>query len=365
VKKLFTTSALLASVFKGESTENTLRKLDANRVEDIPFYDFDTDTFSNGAELTELFGLLISDSVFIGRLENYRYFSRSHGNSRDEISRVLFLNGYLMQYFKEDKKSSIFFARRSALGPPISRRKSLDVIVTAYNEESSVVNVVNSILNKRIEDLDINVIIVEGNSTDGTREKVLVFKNNSRVRLILEDRPQGKGYAVRLGLAKVSSDFVLIQDSDTEYDVDDYDKLLKPLMDSTVSFVLGTRQKSLNAKLGVRHFQDAVLVSRIANIANHFFRLLFNVTYHTTLRDPFTMFKVFRADCIYGLTFSANRFDFDWEILGKLIRLGYSPLEVPVSYDSRSFGEGKKIRPFRDPPTWVAACIKYRFQKLY
>jgi hypothetical protein len=73
---------------------------------------------------------------------------------------------------------------------------------------------------------------------------------------------------------------------------------------------------------------------------------------------------VFRADCLDGLNFTSNRFDFDFELLGKLIRRGFRPVEVPVSYQSRGFDEGKKIRVFRDPLTWIFAIIKCRFTTL-
>jgi hypothetical protein len=72
------------------------------------------------------------------------------------------------------------------------------------------------------------------------------------------------------------------------------------------------------------------------------------------------MYKVFDTRCIEGMIFSSNRFDFDWEIVGKLARIGYLPLEVPVSYKSRSFSSGKKVRFFRDPPTWIWAAVRFR-----
>jgi hypothetical protein len=76
------------------------------------------------------------------------------------------------------------------------------------------------------------------------------------------------------------------------------------------------------------------------------------------------MYKVFHRDCIVGLQFESNRFDFDWEILIKLIRRGYRPVEIPVRYRSRSFKEGKKISVIRDPLTWLWALAKFRFQRL-
>jgi hypothetical protein len=73
------------------------------------------------------------------------------------------------------------------------------------------------------------------------------------------------------------------------------------------------------------------------------------------------MFKVFRRDCLYGLEFECNRFDFDFELLIKLIRKGYRPIELPVNYRSRPFKEGKKVRIFRDPITWLYALLRLRF----
>jgi hypothetical protein len=74
---------------------------------------------------------------------------------------------------------------------------------------------------------------------------------------------------------------------------------------------------------------------------------------------------VVRRDCLYGLSFECNRFDFDWELAAKLIRAGYHPREIPVTYRSRSFSAGKKVGFVRDPLTWVRACLKYRFAALY
>jgi hypothetical protein len=102
----------------------------------------------------------------------------------------------------------------------------------------------------------------------------------------------------------------------------------------------------------------------VVNSAHWVFLALFNFTYRTHLRDPFTMYKVFRSECIDGVEFVADRFDFDWELVAKLVRLGYDPLEIPIQYTARNFGDGKKVRFFRDPPTWIWACLRFRFSKL-
>jgi hypothetical protein len=107
-----------------------------------------------------------------------------------------------------------------------------------------------------------------------------------------------------------------------------------------------------------------VLHAFLLNAGHWFFTALIDVSLGLTLRDPFTMYKVFRRECLAGLTFDANRFDFDWEILIKLVRKGYRPIEIPIKYTSRSFKEGKKVSMFRDPPMWIWAWFKYRFQRL-
>jgi hypothetical protein len=102
----------------------------------------------------------------------------------------------------------------------------------------------------------------------------------------------------------------------------------------------------------------------VLNIAHLFLGGLINVLYGQNMKDPFTMFKVFRRDCLYGLDFECNRFDFDHELVIKLVLKGYRPLEIPVNYCARSFKQGKKIRLFRDPPGLIAADLKYRLRRL-
>lgn len=106
------------------------------------------------------------------------------------------------------------------------------------------------------------------------------------------------------------------------------------------------------------------MASMALNLGHWFFTTLLNVCYFVRLKDPFTMYKVFRRDCIHGLPFECNRFDFDWEIVIKLIRRGYVPVEIPVNYRSRSFKEGKKVSIIRDPLTWFRAVIRFRFVQI-
>ena len=118
-----------------------------------------------------------------------------------------------------------------------------------------------------------------------------------------------------------------------------------------------------------RRFQLRTRVSSLRlppllNFAHELFTALANWLYHSDMRDPATMYKVFRREAVAGVKFRRNRFDFDWELLMKLVRKGYRPIEIPISYKSRSFKEGKKITMFRDPLTWLWALVKYRIKPL-
>jgi len=241
-------------------------------------------------------------------------------------------------------------------------RQLLSLIVPVFNEKKTFPLMMERVLGKTVPGMDREILLIESNSTDGSREEVEKFRDTPSVRILHEDRPRGKGHAVRAGIAQATGDFVLIQDADLEYDVDDYDALLKPLRDYSRAFVLGSRH------LGgwkIRHFSTQPLLSTVMNLAHWGFTALINLTCGSRMKDPFTMYKVFRRDCLHGLTLTANRFDFDWELVIKLLRKGYVPLEIAVNYQSRSFGDGKKVAFFRDPITWVWALLRYRIEPLH
>lgn len=238
----------------------------------------------------------------------------------------------------------------------------LSVIMPAFNEASTIKSGIERVLSKALHQIDIELILVESNSKDGTKEIVLQYAEHPRVTVIFEDEARGKGHAVRAGIKEATGDFILIQDADDEYDIDDYDALIEPLRDGREAFVLGARHGGGAWKM--RKFADQPFHAFVLNCGHWIFATLVNVFYGVWLRDPFTMYKVFRRDCIDGINFECNRFDFDFELLIKLIRRGFKPLEIPVNYRSRSFLEGKKVRMFADPITWIKAIVKFRFTKV-
>jgi SAM-dependent methyltransferase len=241
------------------------------------------------------------------------------------------------------------------------KRQVLSIVLPVYNESSTFPELITQLISKQIECVDKEIIIVESNSTDNSRQLVMEYKDHPEVKIILQDRARGKGYAVREGFEHASGDILMIQDADLEYDLNDYESLLKPVVAFKRPFVLGSRH---GGRWKMRHFSEEEHISAYFNFGHKLFTTLINVLYGQEMKDPFTMFKVFRQDCIYNLKFECNRFDFDFELVIKLIRKGYTPLEIPVNYNSRSFKEGKKVNMFRDPLTWIKASFKYRFVKI-
>lgn len=251
------------------------------------------------------------------------------------------------------------FARKAE----VRAEQVLSVVVPAYNEAKTFGPMMDGLLRKQLPGLRMEIIVVESNSTDGTREIVQKYEKDPRVKVILEEQPRGKGHAVRTGLRAASGDYVLIQDADLEYDLEDYDALLEQLVGGRSAFVLGSRHGGRKV-LKMRQFTGQHGLSLFVNIGHWFFTTLVNVLFLQRLRDPFTMFKVFRRDCLFGLEFECNRFDFDYELLIKLIRKGYRPIELPVNYRSRSYKEGKKVRIFRDPLSWLGTLAWLRCVKI-
>lgn len=240
----------------------------------------------------------------------------------------------------------------------------VSIIIPVYEEARTVAELLDEV-SKQPLPIDREFVIVESNSKDGSRAIVESFakeKNaavSGSVQLILEERPRGKGYAVREALKRATGDIILIQDADLEYEVKDYPTVLAPILEGKTSFVLGSRHLGTGWK--IRSFERSFLKSQMLNLGGVIFHAFFNLVYGTRLTDPTTMYKVFKRDCLDHFTLTGNRFDLDFELVGKLIRSGFMPIEVPVSYHSRSFAEGKKVRIVKDGLLFVRIILKTRF----
>lgn len=248
-----------------------------------------------------------------------------------------------------------------ATAEPMPARPKLSIIMPVFNEARTFKETFEQVYAAKVKGVDREVLVIESNSTDGSRELVKEIEHLPDVRVIWEDRPQGKGHAVRAALAESTGDLLLIQDADSEYDVTDYDIVIEPLLRLEATFVLGSRHLGRRS-WKIRQFSDSKTLSTVMNLAHEFFTVLANELYQSDMRDPTTMYKVFRREAYEGLALRRDRFDFDWELVCKLIRHGHVPVEVPVNYRSRSYSEGKKVRFFRDPVTWLTTIVSSRFE---
>jgi hypothetical protein len=218
---------------------------------------------------------------------------------------------------------------------------SLSIIVPVYNEERYVRDVVTRLLEKKVP-IEREVIIVESGSTDRSRDIVASFEGRSGVQVIYQDAPRGKGNAVRAGLERATGSIVLIQDADFEYDLDDYDALLEPILQRRASFVLGSRSLGLD-DWKVREYGTSPVKGVLMNLAQVVFARTFNLLYQQRVTDINTMLKVFRRECIAGCHLTGDGFNFDIELVCKIVRNGFEPMEVPINYVARGFDEGKKV----------------------
>lgn len=252
---------------------------------------------------------------------------------------------------------------RAVAAEPAQRPK-LSILMPVFNEAATFADTFERVYGASIEGLDRELIVVESNSTDGSRALVQAVAGRPGVRALYEERPRGKGHAVRAGLALATGDIILIQDADSEYDVADYDIVLEPLLRLTATFVLGSRHMG-GRTWKIRQFGEYGVLAHIMNLAHVFFTGLLNWLYGVETRDPTTMYKVFRRECAAGIRFRRDRFDFDFELVCKLIRRGHIPVEVPINYRARGYSEGKKVRFFRDPVTWLRTIVSSRFESLF
>ncbi len=208
----------------------------------------------------------------------------------------------------------------------------LSVVMPCYNERDTIRDIVAQVL---AQPFDIELLIVDDGSKDGTRDILAdLARELPQVKVVLQERNRGKGAALRRGFQEATGDVVLVQDADLEYDPSEYGRLLQPIVDDKADVVFGSRFAGESHR--VLYFWHSV--------GNRALTLLSNVATDLNLTDMETCYKVFRREVIQSIALEEDRFGFEPEITAKLAaRRGLRIYEVPISYNGRTYDEGKKI----------------------
>jgi glycosyltransferase involved in cell wall biosynthesis len=224
----------------------------------------------------------------------------------------------------------------------------LSIIIPVYNEEATFEEIVNRV---RATGLAHEIIVVDDGSTDASPAILTRLQNSAQppLRLFRHEQNRGKGAAMRTGLAAVTGDLVLVQDADLEYDPADYAALLAPFADPSVQVVYGSRNLRRNPKSSLAFYWGGRLLSWIANWL-----------YGSHITDEATGYKVIKTELLRDMGLETDGFEFCPEVTAKLLQRNVVIHEVPISYDPRSWEEGKKIQWY-DGAIAIWTLIKYRF----
>jgi glycosyltransferase involved in cell wall biosynthesis len=213
----------------------------------------------------------------------------------------------------------------------MKKHNLLSVVIPVYNERTTIEEILQRVLAVELG-VDVEVVVVDDCSTDGTRELLETYENPN-VRVFMQPENRGKGAALQRGFDEVRGDIALIQDADLEYDPREYPRLLEPILDGRADVVFGSR--FLGGPHRVMFFWHYM--------ANQLLTTLSNMLTDLNLTDMETCYKVFRTEILQNIRIQEQRFGFEPEFTAKVAHHGYRIYEVPISYSGRSYQEGKKI----------------------
>lgn len=230
--------------------------------------------------------------------------------------------------------------------------KRLSVIIPCYNESPTVEELINKVVSAKIPLPEKEILAVDDSSKDGTWDILQRIKGNGAKGVVFKlnrhKKNSGKGAAIRTGIAAAEGDIIIIQDADMEYDPNEFEKVIAPIVQGTADVVYGTR---FPQPLRPHNFT-------VHLFGNKMLTLMSNIFTGLSLTDMETCYKAFRAPVIKGLKLESNRFGFEPEVTAKISKLKVRIKEVPISYKGRKYSEGKKIG-IKDAIDTAWCIIKY------
>ena len=227
----------------------------------------------------------------------------------------------------------------------------ISIIVPCFNEKNTIELIINKILEIKLENFEI--VVVDDYSNDGSREIIDKLKINiSNLKIVYNDRNYGKGRSIKNGIIESTGDIILIQDADLEYDPNDYQALILPFLKYNADVVYGSRFIGGNGPKRLHFFWHT--------IANKILTILTNIFTNLNMTDMETGYKVFKKKYIDPYKLEQNSFGIEPELTLKLAKQKVKFFEVPISYNGRSYEQGKKIS-LKDAFIAVYCIIKYYF----
>ena len=213
----------------------------------------------------------------------------------------------------------------------------LSIIIPCYNEKDTIEIILKRIIQnlKNYKFLNYEILIVDDCSKDGTIQILKKLGNDNKIFIYFHDKNLGKGAAIQTALKNLTGDIVIIQDADLEYDPSDYDKLLTPFFEANADVVYGSRFLG-GGKYSRVHFFWHYLANKILTFICNLFTNL-------NLTDMETGYKVFKSSALKSISLKEQTFSFEPEVTIKLSKKKFKFFEVPITYNGRSYDEGKKI----------------------